>query len=82
MHWYEDDALRPDFASTPHLPAPGESTAALVVSSSLVDFPPGIRSLNLCRGPGLSVVVHKARGNELRGCDQHADRLIVRGRRR
>lgn len=69
MHWYEDDALWSDFASTMFPPARAESAAALVASSPLLDFPPGSRVLDLCCGPGLFVVPLAARGYAVTGVD-------------
>ncbi|MEU0760762.1 methyltransferase domain-containing protein [Streptomyces microflavus] len=69
MHWYEDDALWSDFASTMFPPARAESAAALVASSPLMDFPPGSRVLDLCCGPGLFVVPLAARGYAVTGVD-------------
>ncbi|MFE2293092.1 class I SAM-dependent methyltransferase [Streptomyces sp. NPDC059452] len=69
MHWYEDDALWSDFASTMFPPARAESAASLVGSSPLLDFPPGSRVLDLCCGPGLFVVPLAARGYAVTGVD-------------
>ncbi|MGW9302133.1 class I SAM-dependent methyltransferase [Streptomyces cyaneofuscatus] len=69
MHWYEDEALWSDFASTMFPPARAESAAALVASSPLLDFPPGSRVLDLACGPGLFVVPLAARGYTVTGVD-------------
>ncbi|CAM5468591.1 hypothetical protein SMICM304S_00415 [Streptomyces microflavus] len=65
MHWYEDDALWSDFASTMFPPARAESAAALVASSPLLDFPPGSRVLDLVLRTG--PVRGAARGARVRG---------------
>ncbi|ARI55656.1 hypothetical protein A6E92_28445 [Streptomyces sp. S8] len=69
MHCYEDDALWPDFAPMLFPHAREQPAAALVVSSPLLDFPPGSRVLDLACGPGLFVVPLAARGYTVTGVD-------------
>ncbi|MDT7728814.1 MAG: hypothetical protein QOI21_5390 [Actinomycetota bacterium] len=69
MHWFEDDELWVDFAST-MFPARREAEAAeLIATSPLLRVPAGTRVLDLACGPGVHVVPLAREGAEVTGVD-------------
>jgi SAM-dependent methyltransferase len=69
MHWFEDDELWVDFAST-MFPARREAEAAgLVATSPLLAVRAGTRVLDLACGPGVYVVPLAESGAEVTGVD-------------